>query len=229
LEVLTNRFREIVLVDWDTDAMKTGVKRQFDRIGTPNSGTVKLIGGVDLSAIGSELMRFSHHSTSPPSELELLIDRLSSVDRALEGGPFSVVASTCLLSQLFNVVFQTIGEKHPWTLTLIQALRKHHLRQLIDNTKPGGHIVFITDIVSSATCRALFEVREDKLIDLVRELIEQSNFFTGLNPGILEKLFRGDPDFAPRVSDVSTVRPWLWDLGPRTYLVIAFIARRIDH
>ncbi len=52
------------------------------------------------------------------------------------------------------------------------------------------------------------------------------NFFTGMNPLVIRGLLEADPRLAPMLESVEMTKPWLWDFGPRVYLVCAFIFRR---
>ena len=57
--------------------------------------------------------------------------------------------------------------------------------------------------------------------------IAQRNFFTGVNPLVIERLLETDVDFAAQLTDVRLLAPWVWDLGPRLYAVCALTARRL--
>src|SRR5947209_20163185 len=82
-------------------------------------------------------------------ELEALVDwPHRRVGLALPG-PFDVVASTCLLSQLIGNAFHSIGEAHPRFPEVVRAIRLGHLRLLATLARPGGRVVLVTDVVSS--------------------------------------------------------------------------------
>ncbi len=66
-------------------------------------------------------------------------------------GPFDVVASTCLLSQLVGNAFHSVGEGHPRFLDLVRAIRLAHLRLMTGLRRAGGTAVLVTDLVSSDT------------------------------------------------------------------------------
>jgi hypothetical protein len=51
------------------------------------------------------------------------------------------------------------------------------------------------------------------LKELLARLINDRNFFTGLNPAVLESLWRG----SPLIEQVERSQPWVWDFGPRYY------------
>src|SRR5262249_21905853 len=141
-------------------------------------------------------------------------------------GPFTVAASTCLLSQLINAVVQAVGATHPRFLPLIQAVRAGHLRLLNRLIAPGGRGVLITDFVSSQTVPNLATLPENALENTLVELIRQGNFFHGLNPYALIAAFRGDSAASSGAIDVQSLRPWRWNLGPRLYAVWGLKWRR---
>jgi len=142
------------------------------------------------------------------------------------GGPFDVVASVCLLSQLLEAVKLALGETHSHYLPLVQAVRGRHLRQAVQLCRPGGRLVIVTDFVSSDTCRELATVAEAQLPALAEQLVLAQNFFTGLNPFLLRQLFASDPWLAPRVAQPQLSKPWRWHFPTRVYAVCALTATR---
>ncbi len=58
------------------------------------------------------------------------------------------------------------------------------------------------------------------------ELVSQKNFFTGVNPFVIRHLYATDGELAPDVESAEMTKPWLWDFGPRVYLVCAIVVRR---
>jgi hypothetical protein len=136
-------------------------------------------------------------------------------------GPFDVVASTCLLSQLINGIVRTAGEAHPRFLQAIQAVRAGHLRLLADLVAPEGVGVLVCDVVSSESFPGLASAQAEWLPALLAALIRQRNFFHGVNPAVVAEFLRTDPVVGPQVAALECIPPWLWDLGPRVYLVHA--------
>jgi len=83
------------------------------------------------------------------------------------------------------------------------------------------------DFVSSDTTAQLFSDRAESadpsyLNQLAVECITGRNFFTGLNPAMLLQDIRSCSDLIV----VDQAGPWLWDLGPRRYLVAGLIVQR---
>ena len=142
------------------------------------------------------------------------------------GGPFDVVASVCLLSQLLDAVKLALGEAHSHFLPLVQAVRGQHLRQAVQLCRPGGRLAIVTDFVSSDTCRELATVAESGLPALAEQLLRAQNFFTGLNPFLLRQLFASDPWLSSRVAQPQLSKPWRWHFPTRVYAVCAVTAIR---
>jgi len=218
---LLERFERLLLVDLDADALQSGVARQRleaePRVATR---ALDVTGNADLltqlsPALPLDDLRLracrEQTAAGPPGEL---------------GGPFDVVASLCLMTQLIDSVLLTLGERHPAAIDLLMGIRNQHLRQLIELTRPGGTALLVTDVVSSASHPPLAHATEAELPGLVARLINERNFFTGANPFALRAFFQTDSRIAPWVEHVELTNPWLWDFGPRVYAVCALVVRR---
>jgi hypothetical protein len=200
----------------DAEALAAGVARQ----GLSGNPRVQRHGGIDLTGMLDVLTAWSP-LTVQSADLAACVEEPSRRMRSALPGPFEVVASTCLLSQLIGAVVQTVGEHHPRFLELVQAVRAGHLRLLTQLIAPGGMGVLITDVVSSDTAPALSSVPEEALSNVLAQLIRERNFFHGLNPAVLISLFRSDPILSSRVANLEPIGPWHWNLGPRCYVICA--------
>jgi hypothetical protein len=219
---LLGTYREVHLVDLDADAMALGVARQ----GLARNPAIHLHGDVDLTGVIGRMTAWSANGDLSDEELAACAGRPLSHVRPLLPGPFDVAASTCLLSQIVNCAVRTVGDRHPQFLAALQALRVGHLRLLVDLVAPGGAGLLMTDIVSSDTAPSLASVPDAHLPAVVARLVAERNFFHGVNPAVLVSLFRDDPFLASQAVAVEGLRPWLWDFGPRTYLVCALRFRK---
>lgn len=223
LAVLSRAFAEVHLVDIDAHAIESAAARQ-DVARLP---AIHLQGGVDLTGI-AEL--FVHWERSPPTSEEVR----SAAERALVstvpriGGPFDVVLSPCLLSQLVGYADDVLGRSHPRRRELLLALRTRHLRTVVDLLAPGGAAVIVCDVASSDGHPQLATARRDRLPDLLDRLTYTDRGFEGLSPQSMRSAVQSDPLIAPLLGAVQTVAPWLWRLGPkRTFLVYALRLRRL--
>jgi hypothetical protein len=222
LKLLLGCHREVHLVDLDGEALAQGVARQ----GLATHPALHRHGNIDLSGMLGTLAGWSPTAAPGPADLATCMEEPLWRLRSTLPGPFDVVASTCLLTQLLGVLTVTVGEGHPRFLELLQAIRAGHLRLLTGLIGPGGSGVLITDIVSADSFPALTSVTEAALPGILPRLIQQRNFFHGVNPAILTALFRTDPVLASQVAELQPLPPWRWQLGARLYAVWAIKVRR---
>ena len=216
LPALLKIYKEIHLVDLDKSALIRGVARQ----GLGDSLAVQLHGGIDITGALDVMASWSPKMPISDKDLVQCMKGPVAVLPRLPG-PFDVVASTCLVSQLLRNVVTSAGEAHPQFLQAIQAVRAGHLRFLVELVAGGGCGLLITDLVSSDSYPPLSTIPTNQLPGVIARLIQESNFFHGLNPAILATFFQSDPVVGSEIAKVDLIQPWLWDLGPRTYAVYA--------
>ena len=206
LRQLSAGFASVSLVDLDREALEEAVERQHA------SGVIRLIAPFDLSGVLDTL-------DSEPNAILHRLGEPAPVD--VPGGPFDVVASCCVLTQMF----QSIEDAGLATVEPILALRRRHLRQLWDLTRAGGAFVLATDVVSTTTAPDLNDISEPMLGRRLERLIEQRNFFTGANPAaIWQELL---DEFVPEGAVPVSHDPWMWPLvQSHSYLTWAVTVRR---
>jgi hypothetical protein len=221
LVLLLKSFREVHLVDLDTEALALGVARQ----GVANDSRLHCHGGLDLTGALDAIATWSAHDPIPPEQVQGLAEWPGLRVAPALPRPFDVVASICLLSQLIGNAFHATGERHSQFLSLVQAIRAGHLRLLCDLTAPGGTVLLITDVVSSDTFPSLGALPDSALPELLPRLARERNYFHGLNPALLPSIFQQDPILQARVIGLEPVAPWRWNLHDRVYLVWALKAR----
>ena len=213
---LVERFREVHLVDLDAEALEFALSRQQP---CPAERIV-CHGGIDVTGAFHIL---AHGGPGEPlaNPAALLQTPAPSLP-----GPFDVVASVGLLTQLIDSALMAVGAIASQSLEIVQAIRLRHLRLLVELTRPGGEALLVTEVVSSDTYRPLYGVSAAELPAVLRCLIEQRNFFTGTNPAVIEALFREDPVLAGRVEHVEVLPPWKWQFISRVYAVVGYRVRR---
>ena len=220
LQTLARSHREVHLVDLDGDAMVAGVQRQ----GLAGHPAIRLHGGVDVAAVpqrpGAAIAALAR------DDIARLADAPAGVVPPRLPGPFDVVASTCLLSQLIDWAVRAIGEGNEHFLAAVQAIRCGHFRLLVALTAASGKAVLIADVVSSDTLPALDAAAPGDLATLLGRAVSRGNFFHGSNPALLASLPGADPVLRGQVAAVDVHPPWLWDLGWRRYAVCAMTLRR---
>jgi hypothetical protein len=218
---LRQRFATIDLVDGDCQSVLQGIERQ----GLASDPSVRAVGPIDLSGMAEATSGWKADPPVPDAAIDVAM--AATIDLcALPFQQVDVIASVCLLSQILDRLAAAIGQQHPRFLALVQHVRSSHYRLLIQHVRPGGTGLFITDVVSSDSAPQIIAASDLALRTLVRDCLEQGNFFTGLNPAVINSLLSSDPLIGPQVEEVRMIPPWLWDLGPRVYAVYAARFRR---
>ena len=131
LTTLANTFESIDLIDIDRSAIEKGLANQ--RL----EASEKLIihGEFDVTGVWDQLASLSETENKSDTAIDDIIKN-SNEWTGLEGlggpGNFGTVASTCLLSQLFDGVLKAVGERHERYLELLAAIRQRHYQLLYD-------------------------------------------------------------------------------------------------
>jgi hypothetical protein len=217
LHRLTEAYREVHLVDLDGQALHDAVMAQQ----AGEREQISVHAGVDVTGLSEWLARWSPNSPPPPEAADEALAVLQAAGNLGLGSHHDVVASVCLLSQLIDSLKICIGEHHCHFLTLVQAVRAQHLRLMTNLLRPGGRAILVTDFVSSVTCRELEYASEGDLPSLTQRCIQARDFFTGLNPFVLQQVPARDAWLSPRVHRVRLSPPWQWQFPGRVYAVCA--------
>ncbi len=223
LQQLRRHFRSIHLVDLDPEAVSLGCELQH----VLDDRAIRRCGGIDVTGISARIAAWTPQQPVPPAEIDAVIrDALTQKVSGLQLGPFDVVASVGLLTQLIEMVDVALGNQHPQFLALMSAVRLRHLRLLLELTQPGGKAWLFVEVVSSVTCPELLRTSETGLISVLQQALVKQNFFTGANPVIISRLFETDPELSTAISALQITNPWLWTFFTRTYAVCAFSAKK---
>jgi hypothetical protein len=219
LSSLLLRFRKITLVDLDPDALQHCVAR----VPADSAAKIETIAGVDLSGILS-LLGSPFEQPLSSQQINQAIARTRELRPPAGLGQYDVVASTSLLTQMIDSVVERVGPDHPRFADLVLAMRDSHLKLISDLTAAGTGLL-ITDFVSTDTLPQLSRVTDQQLESLLAQAIDQGNFFTGVNPGVLAQRF-GAESICGQPSRVQVYPPWRWQLGNRTYAVCAVAIKK---
>jgi hypothetical protein len=222
LAALLKAHPEAHLVDLDAAAVRDGVARQ----GQERNPAVACHGGIDLTGLLGVMANWTPSAELADADLAMCREAPTRTAAAALPGPFDVVASTCVLSQLMQTVVLAVGEGHPRFVELLQAVRCGHLRLLAHLIAAGGTGYLITDVVSSETFPELPTVPPRTLPEALARLARAGNFFHGVNPILLPTLFARDSVLGEQVRDAEALPPWCWNLGPRQYAVCAVRVRK---
>ncbi len=224
---LTSHWSKIRLMDIDAEAMQAGVAHQFQ---TATETSPKRHQPIEITACDlTGAMEHCHEITRTPSS-----EAIAKLRRALALLPalaqvqerFSAVASTCLLSQLIDVVQHSVGASNPELPSLAELVRLQHLRTLAELTAPGGTMLLFADFVSSETVPELPGAPKEALPVFMEKVLREHGCFTGMNPSNICRLLNQPPLASYWAEPPTMSEPWLWNLGPRTYLVTAIVGRR---
>lgn len=187
LKELAEVFTEVHLVDLDPAAPAEAVRRQG---ASPQK--VRVHAPVDLSA-AADVMATWPGRRPEAAAVEACLRRIIDAPLPSLGGPFNVVLSPCVLSQIVGYTNDTLGTNHPRTPALRAALRDRHLRVLTGLVAPGGWGLLVTDLVSSNAEPGLPGRRYDELPGLLRTLVGRGRGYPGLDPDSVRAALERDP------------------------------------
>ena len=215
LEQLARAFSEVHLVDLEPSSVAQAISRQDPATRSKLVPHTPL----DLSLLSSK--RSAKWQRKPPSaaELEQLSQAtLQQITNRLPG-PFDVVVSACVLTQLGFALTQAFREPHPLLGALRHCVLELHLRTLLALTGPRGTALFVSDLASSSHY-GLDQLPDDAdLAQVMRDVIAKRAFYQLARPDLIRDLLTElEPEHEP-----TEIAPWLWT-GPqsRTYLVYGF-------
>jgi hypothetical protein len=224
LEQLAGVYEQIHLVDLDSEALAHAVDRVPDWVRRHLVAHPRW----DASGVADEMDRWVKQAPTTVS-YQRTIEKARTATIPLAGGPFDVVASCCLLSQLIDSLVLTGVRQDALFLQLLFAIRDRHLDLAWQSAKPGGTVIVISDFVSTATLPQLEHWTSSDLKRAFPQLIEERNFFTGTNPVAMASHFRQRPlstDVEPSTVQPSIVGPWIWTVGKCKFGVCGVVARK---
>ena len=224
LERLAEAYSEIHLVDIEPPAVASAVARQSPAVRARLRPQVP----VDLAGLSGK--RIGKWQRKPPTNAELAAFESATVASTVARlpGPFDVVASACILTQLSFALRQSLGERHALLGPIRSAILTTHLRTLIALTRVGGSVVFASDVVSSTSYPALDTLPGDADLNAVlRSVTDAGASYFAANPKLISDALRYHPELSDHTSEPELLTPWLW-AGPlgRTYLVYALTFTR---
>ncbi|HVZ75377.1 MAG TPA: hypothetical protein VHJ20_23535 [Polyangia bacterium] len=204
-------FAEIHLVDLDGKALARAVARPEAAV----RARLHRHGDVDLSGLSAR--RLARWRRAPPDAAELEEVAGATLDGLIARlpGPFDVVVSACVMTQMAFALREALGDRHPTLEAARHALLRTHLSTLVSLTAEGGTALFASDVVSS-NFYPLDELPPDAdLARVLDDVVAKGAAYYAANPTVVRPILAevGTPELLP---------PWLWT-GPlaRTYLVYA--------
>ena len=226
---LTGGYKNVHLVDIDDEALSyasgqvSNASHSFTSHSfSGESSQLVVHPALDVSGVTADLEAWKGKADVNDKDFAHAMAQAKHAAPSVEGEPFDVVVSCCLLSQLIDSVVLTKTEGRPRFMDLLFAVRNRHLQLLWHWTKPGGVVVLVTDFVSSSTFPQLAVMTSAQLSAAFPQMIEQRNFFTGTNPVAVRDILQGLGTAGP--ADISG--PWVWPVGARIFAVCAVVARK---
>ncbi|GAB5440548.1 MAG: hypothetical protein Fues2KO_08970 [Fuerstiella sp.] len=222
LKQLTELFKTLHLVDLDPGAIRKSVDDA-----SLHAEQYQLHSPIDVAEplLSLTSRDFAVEEDKREDVLKVL-QALASPNGVAEVPEADVVVSLCIFSQILESLQRIIDSRHPSFGHALKSVRLGHLRRMLNMLRPGGVAIFITDIVSSDSAPQLMSVEPADLPDLVKQLVEEQNFFSGTNPANV----LADLNMLSRLPDgpdtVHTLDPWLWNVGNRVYAVYGMRIQR---
>jgi hypothetical protein len=220
---LAARFRALHLCDLDDQALAKAPARQ----GLPAAPPIVLHAPIDLTGAMPRLGRFANSTPTTADLAELAQGCVDDVIGQLPG-PFEVVLSACLLSQLMHTCRLALGVKNPALPVIAHALVIAHLRAALALTAAGGTTLIVTDTASSKTYPLVELFDAQPPLALLDELERTDNVLSGTGPTYLRRLLAREATLKPLLrAPAKVIPPWLWDLGDEvTLLAYALVLER---
>lgn len=236
LPAICARFEIVQLIDLDLESLQRASQRAD--LSDADRAKLRLVGNCDSTGLLPQLASLAESSGDGANDptATFIADAVKARPRILSGGETEilktdVVVSACMLSQLIDSVFKTLGDDFERVNDVVLAVRDNHLRMLLDAVDTGSVVALVTDFVSSDTLPALNnEMSSQEFLDLVVEALNAKNFFTGTNPAALQQrlaLLHDDrKGFAGAETEklkVGLTQPWRWKFGGRSFATIALV------
>jgi hypothetical protein len=222
LNALLATFAEIHLVDIDAAALNAAVAR----VPAPARGRLHRHAPVDLSGLSQRLPTWEK---KPPTLAEIQAYSTATVvaNVARLPGPFDVVVSACMLTQMSFHLSDVIDQQHPMLGAIRQALLVAHLGTLLELTGPGGEALLICDLTSSSFYPLDDLPAGGDLRQVMDDVLGKNAFYVSANPTLIKRLLRREDGLRGRGGEPTLIEPWLWTGGPeRTYLVYGLRIKR---
>jgi hypothetical protein len=220
-ERIADRFSEIHLVDIDKLALAGAVRRQSP----PIRALLRVHAPVDLSGYESRLKRWKRVAPTP-REIEAMGSATLQSFAALQG-PFDLVVSSCVLTQMAFRLLGALGEAHPMLGLARLSLVRTHLATLLGLTARGGTSLFVSDLTSSTSFPLEPRREGESMFDVMGDIVEKGAFYHAANPNLIEEVVERDPVLRAMTGYPELLEPWLWTGAfDRTYFVYALRFRR---
>ena len=236
LPAICARFEVVQLIDLDSESLERASQRAD--LSEADRAKLRLVGNCDSTGLLPQLASLAEGSGDGASDptAAFIAQAVEARPRIVPSGETEIlktdiVVSACMLSQLIDSVFKTLGDDFERVNDVVLAVRDNHLRMLLDAVDTGSVVALVTDFVSSDTLPELNnEMPSQEFLDLVVEAINAKNFFTGTNPAALQQRLVALHDDRKGFSGAESAKlkiimtqPWRWKFGGRSFATIALV------
>jgi hypothetical protein len=222
LERLATSYRSIHLVDIDEQALERARERQTER----TRARLVTHGQVDLSGLLEPLGRWRNMQVTP-EEIVLHPEHTSARLAARLGGPFDVVLSACVLSQMQLTVRSVLTDTHQLFGAVSYTATLTHLRTLARLTQPGGRAVLASDVATEQMAPLREMDAGTDLREVLARMIRSGDVFNVVNPEVITAIAKDDPYLGKELPLARLGDVWLWHNGPQyIFLVYALDFQR---
>jgi hypothetical protein len=221
LDRLAAAFSEIHLVDIDPAALGAAVARQAHGV----RSRLRPHARVDLSGVNKRLGRWRQRAPTV-AQIERTADETLRTLLARLPGPFDVVVSACVMTQMSFAVNDALGDRHPALALVRLAVMATHLNTMVGLTAPGGTSLFVSDLVSSSLWPVGQTHGSPHPRDLIEAIVASGRSYHSANPTVVRSILAAGV-LGTVVEEPDLIEPWVWKgrLG-RTYLVYALRIRQ---
>lgn len=218
---LAKTWREIHLVDIDPSALERAYVRQDAEI----RARLFLHTPIDLSGLMERVERWQKMQVTP-NDLLAYPDAASDAIVARLPGPFDMVVSACVLTQMQLTMLNALSASHQLFEATRQLLNVMHLRTLAKLLLPGGSAVIANDVTSNNLVPTLPDAADARAA--LAEALQSGRCFYATHPDLLRWTSHEDPVLQKLAQVSSPLDVWLWQNGAaRTFLVYAMELRRV--
>jgi hypothetical protein len=214
-------FREIHLVDIDDGALA----RAYAQQDAATQARLFLHAPIDLSGLFDRMEAWRDFRVTPEDLAAYPEDASARIVESLPG-PFDVVVSACILTQMQLSLLSGLSASHRLFEAARQLLNVMHLRTVTKLLVPQGRAILASDLSSNL----LFPLSPDAtdLKTVLIDVLGAGKFFYAAHPDLLIWASREDPMLRRLARLSPPVDVWLWKNGTeRTYLVYALELERI--
>ncbi|HEY7374273.1 MAG TPA: hypothetical protein VIF57_19075, partial [Polyangia bacterium] len=204
------------LVDIDPDA----VIRAIARVPPPGCAQLVAQAPLDVSGMFNRLELWSREPPAAEGLAPLVRAAAAHVARSLPG-PFDVVVSCGVLTQLQLVLLQVVGDTNPRFAELREAFNRAHMRTLGALLGPSGVALLVTDLTTNQIYPPLAHLDPGAdLGKLMGDLLAGGHVIHAAHPGLLSSEMRRDPQLKQEFEVRFPIGPWLWRNGPKQVLLV---------